>query len=192
MMKSYDYAQRDGVDEITWTRFAELAEELAVSVAAQDVDIVVGIARAGLFPAAYVAAALRKELYPVRITRRINDRVVYERPVWKVDVTADVAGRRVIVIDEMADSGETLRLVAERVRERGAASVVTASLVAHSWAAPQPEIVALTSDALVLFPWDARVFIDGVWQVNPEFAKALALHKGKAGDSASEPAQTEA
>ncbi len=188
MIKSYDYAQRDGVNEITWTRFAELAEELAVSVAAHDVDIVVGIARAGLFPAAHVAAALRKELYPVRITRRINDRVVYERPVWKVDVTADVAGRRVIVIDEMADSGETLRLVADRVRERGAASVVTASLVAHSWAAPQPEIVALTSDALVLFPWDARVLIDGAWQVNPEFATALALQQTKAGDSPSDPA----
>ncbi len=192
MMKSYDYAQRDGVDEITWTRFAELAEELAVSVAAQDVDIVVGIARAGLFPAAHVAAALRKELYPVRITRRINDRVVYAQPVWKVDVTADVAGRRVAVIDEMADSGETLQLVAKRVRERGAASVVTASLVAHSWAAPQPEVVALESDALVLFPWDARVLIDGVWQVNPEFAEALALQKAKAHKSSDEPEQPEA
>jgi hypothetical protein len=99
---------------------------------------------------------------------------VFDRPVWKVDVAPDVAGKRVAVVDEMADTGETLALVAARVRERGAAQVVTVSLAAHTWAQPQPDVVALLSDALVLFPWDRRVFAGGQWLPHPEVVQALA------------------
>jgi hypoxanthine phosphoribosyltransferase len=175
MPQRYDYANREGTEEVSWPRFAELAEQLAGQLATRDVDVIIGIARGGLFPATFVAAALRCEMYPVRITRRVNDRVVYDRPVWKVDVTSGVAGRRVAVIDEMADSGETLEMVAKRALERGAESVVTASLFAHTWADPMPEEVARVSDALVIFPWDARVLVDGAWQLHPELAQAIAL-----------------
>ncbi len=172
-MQSYDYAHRAGVDAITWPRFAELAARLAEGLAAARVTMIVGIARAGLFPATAVACGLRCELYPVRVTRRVDDQVVFAEPVWRVDVPAEVAGQVVAVVDEMADTGATLRLVAERVRARGAARVVTAALVAHSWAQPRPDVAALTTDALVIFPWDERVYADGAWRPHPEIVAAL-------------------
>lgn len=174
-MKSYDYSQRKGVEEISWERFAGLAATLAERLADNKIEVVVGIARAGLFPATAVACALRKELFPVRITRRVNDQVTFRQPVWKVDVSKEVAGKRVAVIDEIADTGETLRLVAQRVREQGAAGVVTTCLVSHSWAVPAPDHFALLTDALVIFPWDKQVYQAGQWQVNPELADALKL-----------------
>ena len=67
----------------------------------------------------------------MRVTRRINDVVEFQQPVWRVDIPATVAGQRVAVIDEIADSGETLAMVASRVLERGASHVVTASLVSQ-------------------------------------------------------------
>jgi uncharacterized protein len=174
-MKSYDYAQRKGVEEISWERFASLSASLAEHLSIEGVELVVGIARAGLFPATAVACALRKELFPVRITRRLNDLVTFRQPVWKVDVSKEVAGRIVAVIDEIADTGETLRLVSQRAREQGAARLITACLVSHSWANPAPDHAALVTDALVIFPWDNHVFQDGQWQVNPELADALKL-----------------
>jgi hypoxanthine phosphoribosyltransferase len=144
-------------------------------------DAVVGIARAGLFPATLVACGLRCELYPMRVTRRLNDNVVYDRPTWQVDVSPHVRGQRVAVIDEIADSGETLALVADRVEELGAAHVVTACLVAHGWADPMPDVVARVTDALVLYPWDRRVYMEGRWQAHPEIEAALA----KQGDETS-------
>jgi hypoxanthine phosphoribosyltransferase len=176
-MKSYDYSHRKGVEEISWERFARLAETLAERLAVEDIEIVVGIARAGLFPATAVACALRKELFPVRITRRLNDQVTYQQPVWKVDVSKEVEGRVVAVIDEIADTGETLRLVAQRVREQGARRAITAGLVSHSWANPAPDYVALATDALVIFPWDKQVYQAGQWQFHPELADALKLQK---------------
>ena len=149
------------------------AETLTEQLADKKIDIVIGIARAGLFPATAVACALRRELYPVRVTRRVNDVVQYESPIWRVDVPATVAGQRVAVIDEIADSGETLALVAARALERGARHVWTLSLVAHSWADPQPDFTALTSDALLIFPWDKEVLTGDGWQMHPEIEAAI-------------------
>jgi uncharacterized protein len=172
-MKSYDYAQRKGVETISWDRFVSLCGGLAEALAPYRIDTIVGVARAGLLPATAIACALRCDLFPVRITRRSHDRVVHDHPVWKVDVSPEVAGRRVAVIDEMADTGETLRLVGQRVRELGAQEVITGALVSHSWASPQPDVSALISDALVIFPWDVRVLVDGQWQMHPELVDAL-------------------
>jgi hypoxanthine phosphoribosyltransferase len=172
-MKSYDYAHRKGIDEISWERFGELNRALTEHLAGKKINIVIGIARAGLFPATAVACALRRELYPVRVTRRVNDVVQYESPIWRVDVPATVAGQRVAVIDEIADTGETLAIVAARASERGALQVWTLSLVAHSWADPQPDFTALTSDALLIFPWDKQVLTNDGWQPHPELEAAI-------------------
>src|SRR5215813_871308 len=101
-MQSYDYSHRTGVDEISWERFDSLVRILAEGLTG--IDAVVGIARAGLFPATAVACMLRRELYPVRVTRRINDEVTFERPVWKVPLSPEVQGKVVAVIDEITDT----------------------------------------------------------------------------------------
>jgi hypoxanthine phosphoribosyltransferase len=176
-MQSYDYAHRKGVEEISWERFAQLSATLTEKLADIGVETVVGIARAGLFPAAAVACALRCEFFPVRITRRVNDQVSFKRPVWRVDVSPAIEGKVVAVIDEIADTGETFALVAERVKEGGAAKVVTASLVSHSWAKPPVAVVGLVTDALVIFPWDKQVYLDGRWQPHPELKEALGFQE---------------
>jgi len=172
-MKSYEYANRKGIEEISWERFGELSQSLTEKLAGKEIDLVIGIARAGLFPATAVACALRRELYPVRVTRRVNDIVQYKSPIWRVDVPATVAGQKVAVIDEIADSGETLAIVGARTLERGARRVWTASLITHSWAKPQPDFTALTSDALLIFPWDGQVLTSDGWQIHPELEDAI-------------------
>jgi len=179
-LKSYAYAQRKGVEEISWEKFAELSAQLAEKLAAQEIEIILGIARAGLFPATAIACTLRREMYPIRVSRRVNDSILFEHPVWRVDIPDEVAGATVAILDEISDSGETLKMAAARALERGAGRVITASLVSHSWARPMPDITARVSDALVIFPWDRQVYMDGKWQINPEIAQALRF-QGKSG-----------
>lgn len=175
MTTSYAYARRRGVEEITWERFAELSRQLTEQLAGEHIEIVVGIARGGLFPATAVACGLRCEFFPVRLTRRVKDQPTFARPIWQVDVSAQVADKVVAVVDEIADTGETLVLATQRIKQNGAVRVVTASLVSHSWAKPQPDLTGLVSDALVVFPWDKYVFLNGAWQLHPELAQALKL-----------------
>jgi hypothetical protein len=172
-MKSYDYAHRFGVREITWNDFASLASHLAELLEPFQPQVILGIARAGLFPATAVARSLRRELFPIRLTRRLNDEVIYEQPVWKVPVPQEVAGKIVAVVDEIADTGQTLAIAADSATALGAVQVVTACLVSHSWANPAPQVSALVSDEFVIFPWDQHILDHGKWVIHPEIVAGL-------------------
>lgn len=171
-MNPYDYANRTGTRSISWDDFAELCQHLSEQIAALQPDIIVGIARGGLFPATSVACSLRRELYPLRVTRRINDQVIHNTPVWRVPLSPDVIGKNVVVVDEIADTGQTLSLVASEARRLGVAQVHVACLVRHTWTTPIPDACALVTDQLVIFPWDQQVLVDGQWQLHPEIAAA--------------------
>jgi hypoxanthine phosphoribosyltransferase len=172
-MKSYDYAKRQGIRVLSWDDFATLGGQLAEQLDQAGIDLILGIARAGLFPATLIACYLRKEMFPVRLTRRINDEVVFKEPVWRVPLTVDLSGRVVAVVDEIADTGQTLQMVKKIALQSGAAQVKTASLVSHTWVAPAPDFTALVTDELVVFPWDQKVLIDGKWQPHPEIQAAI-------------------
>jgi len=172
-MKSYDYSHRFGVREITWNDFASLAARLAELLEPFQPQMILGIARAGLFPATAVACSLRRELFPIRLTRRMNDAVLYDHPVWKVPVPQEVAGKVVAIIDEIADTGQTLTIAAESATALGAVQVVTACLISHSWANPAPQVSALVSDEFVIFPWDHQVLDGGKWITHPEIIDGI-------------------
>lgn len=171
----YEYARRTGVHPVTWDEFEQLCRRVAEALAAREVDGVVGIARSGLIAATQVALSLRVDLFPVSLSRRRGDRVVSRDPVWLQRPQLPLTGRRIAVLDEMADTGQTLATAAEAVRAMGAAAVVTAALAAHTWAAPFPDVVALTTDALVVWPWGRHVLDRGRWVLHPEYAEALRL-----------------
>jgi hypoxanthine phosphoribosyltransferase len=176
--RPYDYANRCGVRHLGWEEVATLSQMLAERLDGEHPELVVGIARAGVFPAFVIASALRRELLVVRISRRVDDQVRFEHPVWQVPVPATVAGKAVVVVDEITDTGETLECVRRSVVEQGALRVVTAALTAHSWAVPQPDIVSLVTDEFVVFPWDARILVSGRWKPHPEIEAGIqAQHR---------------
>ncbi len=173
-MNSYDYAHRSGARWLSWDDFASLSRRLAELLELHHPQLILGIARAGLFPATAVACSLRCELLPIRLTRRVDDQVVYTTPVWKVPVPADVHGKILAVVDEIADTGTTLAMARHAALALGAQQVVTASLVSHPWADPKPDIAALVTDEFVIFPWDALVLDHGTWVTHPEINAGLA------------------
>ena len=177
-MKSYDYAHRIGIRHITWDDFASLARTLAERLEPYQPQVILGIARAGLFPATAVSCSLRCEMYPIRLTRRMNDKVVNDQPVWKTPIPSEVAGKVVAVIDEIVDTGKTLDMAAAVARELGALEVVTATLVSHFWAEPTPMVSTLVTDEFVIFPWDALVLDHGRWVTHPEVEAGLKAQSG--------------
>jgi hypoxanthine phosphoribosyltransferase len=170
----YDYSTRLGLRPISWDDFHGLTKALAAAVAPWRPEIVLPVLRGGAYPGALLAHILQVEVYPVRLTRRVDDVVVRDSPVWLVEPAAAVAGRRVLVVDEMCSTGETITLVRERVLALGAAGARTATLYAHTWGASVPDYIGLITDELVLNPWDREIYRDGAFHFHPEYVAALA------------------
>lgn len=117
---SYDYSTCTEVHPISWEDFHGISKALAFSVSHFQAEVVVPIGRGGYYPGTLIAHLLQVEIYPVRISRRTNDIVKYKAPQWFVTRPADVAQRRVVVVDEICDSGETIIKVKEKCLVLGA------------------------------------------------------------------------
>ncbi len=170
-MATYDH-HHPGVTEITWARFGELCKELALAVAPYDPEVVIGIAKGGVLPAAVLASLLRREFYPIRLSRRHDDRIVRDQPAILTRMPAAVGAKRVLLVDEITVSGDTLRLAAQEALQLGAAAVKTATLFVHG-ESQRPDYFVLETDDLILNPWDYEVLQDGQFSVNPEYQKEL-------------------
>lgn len=159
--------------DLDWAMFGELCRALALKVARDyDPDVVIGIARAGVIPAGIVASILDVDFYSLQITRRDGDEQVRERPEIFSEVPRQVRGKRVLIVDEITSSGDTLRLALAAVRDVGPAEVRTATSFART-SGYRPDYAALTMDAEVVFPWDRKIFEDGELVVNPRYREVL-------------------
>ena len=148
--------RNEGFRELTWGGFDALAHGLARKLAAYDPELVIGIVKGGLFVGSAVAGRLRREFIPVRLSKRSRDR---ERlsPEVRTEVPAEAKGKRVLVVDDVVQSGETLRQAMAAIAAAGASEVRSAALVVHKHAkakATRPDWFALETDDLVVFPWD--------------------------------------
>ena len=173
----YDYSTRKGVQPISWEDFHGICKALVVSVSHFRPDIILPIGRGGYYPGTLLAHMLQIEVYPVRVSRRVNDIVKHNHPQWIVEPPAEIVGRRALIVDEMCGSGETLLMVKEKALALGASHIKSAVLYAHTWGVNVPDYIGLITDALVLNPWDREIFRDGEFHVHPEYVAALA-HQG--------------
>lgn len=170
---SYDYSTRSGVRAISWNDFHGLVKALVRAVAPWKPTIILPIGRGGYYPGTLMAHMLQTELYLARLSRRERDVVVRATPQWLVPPPAGVAGHRVLVVDEISSTGETLSLARARLLAMDVAEVRTAVLYAHTWGAGAADYVALITDELVLNPWDREVYLEEEFILHPEYAQAL-------------------
>ncbi len=179
---AYDYSTRKGVQPVSWEDFHGICKALAKAVFAFQPEIILPIGRGGYYPGALLAHMLQAEIYPVRLSRRVNDVVKYASPRWLVEPPFLVKDRRVLVVDEISGSGETIRIVKEKAIALGAKETRSAVMYAHTWGAEAPDYIGLITDALLLNPWDREILRDGDFQFHPEYVEALA-HQGVTPDA---------
>ena len=170
----YDYENRAGIHPISWRDFHGLCKGLAVAASRFQPEIILPIGRAGYYPGTLIAHMLQVELYPVRLSRRTKDVVTYQSPQWFVEPPTAIRGQRVLIVDEICSTGETINMVTDKVAALGAQAVKSAVLYAHTKGVSVPDYVGLISDALILNPWDREVFKDGAFVFHPEYVVALA------------------
>jgi hypoxanthine phosphoribosyltransferase len=178
----YDYSTRTGICPISWEDMHGICKALAVAASRYQPEVILAIGRGGFYPGTLIAHMLRVDVYPVRLSRRVNDVVTYDQPRWLVEPSPIVAGRRILIVDEICSTGETLTLVRQKAEALGARECRSAVLYAHSWGTSVPDYIGLISDALILNPWDREAVEDGRLILHPEYADALT-QQGIAPDS---------
>ncbi len=155
--------------EVDWTFFGELCRALALRIAGTfDPEIVVGIAKAGVIPGAVVASILERDFASMGVTRAGGD----VSPTLVIAPPPSVRGRRVLVVDETCESGDTLKLALSAVRRHSPAAVKSA--VSFRTGSYEPDFYALATESFIVLPWDREIVRDGELIVRPDYAEWLS------------------
>jgi hypoxanthine phosphoribosyltransferase len=138
--------------DVSWELFGELCRVLALRVD-QDYspEVIVGIATAGVIPAAVIADLMGADFYGMKITRRAAG----DLPELISTAPVQAAGKRVLLVDEITTTGETLRIALASLRDVVPSEIRTATCFCRT-AGYRPDYHALETDAQIVFPWDRR------------------------------------
>jgi len=153
---SFDQAK--GVIDVEWPFFGELSRGLALKVSrTYDPEV--------------VAAILNREFHSIVVSRRFRADAVRERPAVLTAAPQDIRGKRVLIVDETCDTGDTIRLAIAAAVNAGASDVKTA--VAFKTGDFKPDYHGLATESTIILPWDREILVDGELVPNPLYAEAL-------------------
>jgi hypoxanthine phosphoribosyltransferase len=170
--RQYAVDETHGVLNVEWPLFGELSRALALKVARDyDPDVVVGIANAGAIPGAVIAAILDREFHSILVSRRYRAESVRATPAVLGAAPPAARGRRVLVVDQTCDTGDTMRLAISALVNAGASEVRSA--VAFRTGPYEPHYHALATESTIVLPWDREVLHNGQLWPNPLYAGAM-------------------
>ncbi len=157
-----------GVLEVDWPFFGEICRALAMRVAKEyQPEIVLGVAKAGVIPGVVVASILQCDFASMVVTRQEEG----AQPILVSGPPPTIRGRRVLVVDETCDSGDTLRLAIGAIVNAGADEVRSA--VSFRTGDYEPDFHALATDSTIVLPWDREILVDGELVLNPLYEDVL-------------------
>lgn len=144
---------------LTWERFGTAIRELAQQVANSGFapDVVVAVARGGLPPGGALAYALGTKAVGtlnVEFYTGVDERLDEPQVLPPLLDTDALHGLRALVVDDVADTGETLALVQRLIAEH-CEEARTAVLYAKSRSVVDPDFVWRHTDDWITFPWSA-------------------------------------
>jgi hypoxanthine phosphoribosyltransferase len=154
---------------LDWAALANLAARMAEDARAErPPEVVIGVLRNGMIPAVMICHQLGiRDLRGLHVTHTLTDGVnaiKSSRPEEHNTASlGDLAGKDVLIVDDIAGSGDTLRSVVALVQAAGPATVRTAVCVINraNWRNPTDPRQVVTyvgtfADRWVVFPWESR------------------------------------
>jgi hypoxanthine phosphoribosyltransferase len=118
-------------------------------------QVIVGVSRGGWPPARVMSDLLENtNLANMKVEFYKNIGVTAKRPKITQPVTSEVVGKRVLVVDDVADSGHSLRVASKHLRGKGALEIRVCTLYMKPKSIFKPDYYARTTSKWVIFPWE--------------------------------------
>lgn len=127
-------------------------------------DVIVGVCRGGWVPARFLSDLLcNSNLANIKVECYRNIEETAKAPELMQHISADVRDKAVLVVDEVADSGRTLRIVVAHLNAQGANEVQTATLYYKPHSVFKPNYYEIETDRWVVFPWDVKETLRAIY-----------------------------
>jgi hypothetical protein len=149
----------------TWEKIYELLLNLAKKIRESNFkpDVIVGVSRGGWPPARIMSDLLENpELANVKAEFYLGVAKTKGKPVITQPVSVSVRGKKVLIVDDVADTGKSLRLVREHLKEQGATDVKIATIYYKPWSVVVPDWYERKTSHWIIFPWERKETVRNV------------------------------
>jgi uncharacterized protein len=149
----------EGYEVPTWSQIYDLTLFLAQKIRSSGYrpQVIVGIIRGGMVPARVLADLLEvQQVATIQVEFYVNIGKTAAEPVLKQGLAVPVAGKRVLLVDDIADSGKSLQLALNYLQNQGAAEIRSATLYYKRKSVVEPSFFEKETGCWVVFPWETR------------------------------------
>ncbi len=144
--------------QISWEESSQLSATLAKKIARSfQPDIIVGIARGGWVPARNLCDLLDvNDLVSIRIEHWGKKAIPSSRALIKYGLDADIKGKKILVVDDITDTGESVKTALAYLRQKEPKSLKCATLLHIKGCPFVPDFYAkdVKGWKWVIFPWN--------------------------------------
>lgn len=156
---------------LSWRDIEEQCKELAREIKKRKLsfDVILALARGGWVPGRLLSDYLgNDELHTVRVKfyKGVGQRM--EKPLILHPTQFDIEGKRVLLVDDIADTGESLIAALEHLKEKNSGRVFVVTLVKKPHSKFTPDLYARETSAWVVFPWEVRETIKSIKEKGPK------------------------
>jgi hypoxanthine phosphoribosyltransferase len=166
----------------TWNQIYNMLLNLAEKIRKDEFkpDLIVGVCRGGWPPARVLSDLMdNSNLANVRAEFYLGVAETKGEPVLTQPVSTSVAGKKVLIVDEVADTGKSLKLVKEHIIENGARKVGVATVYYKPWSVVKPDYYEKETSRWVVFPWEIKETIRKIVKKCKENGKSIEGEAGK-------------
>ena len=173
---------RQACEIVTWNRFYALARKLARQVheSGYRPDVIVAIGRGGYMPARILSDFLDlDDLTTFKIEHYRGSRKDSEATV-RYPLNADMSGRRVLLVDDVSDSGDTFATALRHLEEHGRPAALRTAVLHHKTVSDYvPDYYAhkVIKWRWIIYPWAVAEDLGGfirAMQPRPNSAERIA------------------
>ena len=120
-------------------------------------DVIIGVSRGGWPPARVMSDLLGNvELANIRVEFYRGVAETEDEPVITQPLSMSVEGRKVLIMDDVADTGRSLRLVRDHVEKKKANVIKIATIYYKPWSTIVPDYYVRVTRRWIVFPWERK------------------------------------
>ena len=141
----------------SWDRIYEMIVDLALRIRESGFkpDLIVGVSRGGWAPGRILSDLLENaHTANVKIEFYVGIGKTGHKPVVTQPISEDISKKNVLVVDDVADTGMSLKVALDHVLEKRAGNVKTATVYYKPHSTFKPDFFADTTSNWIIFPWE--------------------------------------
>ena len=166
----------------TWNQIYDMLLEVADKIRKDGFrpDIIVGISRGGWPPARILSDLLSNpNVANVRAEFYLGVEETSNEPTLTQPVSIGVRDKRILIVDEVADTGKSSRLVKDYIIQEGAKEAKIVTVYYKPWSIVKPDYCAKETSDWIVFPWEIKETLRKIIEKCREERRPVEVETGK-------------